>query len=101
MNERLFFSPFVQVRLRVVKDEVEDESNEKEPTAAPNDEELLMDIIVEMVTSALRAGTLTLKWSRYPDFPKFVSQKQVEPILPVHYDSMVTKSLSISKIATK
>jgi len=95
------FDGWPEVRLRVVKDQVnEDESTEKEPTAAPNDEELLMDIIVEMVTSALRAGTLTLKWSRYPDFPKFVSQKQVEPILPVHYDSMLdggTRLISVGK----
>lgn len=59
-----------------------------------SDEQLLLDIILEMVTSALRSGTNHLNWSRYPDFPRYIaSHHQAEPILPVHYDSMVHLSL--------
>jgi hypothetical protein len=47
-----------------------------------------------MVTAALRAATNQLHWSRYPDSPRFVpSVNPAEPILPVHYDSMVHDSL--------
>lgn len=43
-----------------------------------------------MVTAALRAATNQLNSSRYADLPRFVpSVNPAEPILPVHYDSMV------------
>lgn len=59
-----------------------------------NDELLLRDIIIEMVTSALRSATNHLKWTRYDNFPRFVpSVNPAEPILPVHYDSMVLSQL--------
>lgn len=62
----------------------------------PNsDEQLLQDIILEMVTSALRSSTNQLNGSRYADFPKFIpSANPAEPILPVHYDSMVWISVN-------
>ena len=60
-------------------------------SSAPNsDEQLLQDIIIEMVTAALRSATNQLNSSRYADVPRFVpSVNPAEPILPVHYDSMV------------
>ena len=62
-----------------------------ENNSAPNsDEQLLQDIIIEMVTAALRSATNQLNSSRYADVPRFVpSVNLAEPILPVHYDSMV------------
>ncbi len=71
-----------QVRLSIIKDETSGNVN--------SDEQLVQDIIIEMVTAALRAATNQLHWSRYPDAPRFVpSVNPAEPILPVHYDSMV------------
>ena len=50
-----------------------------------------------MVTSALRSSTNQLNGSRYGDFPKFTpSVNPAEPILPVHYDSMVGHVLDVS-----
>ena len=78
----------VKVRITTIKDEFA--SNTETPSTAANDEHILLDIIMEMVTSALRASTNEIIWTRYPDFPRFVpSHNPVEPILPVHYDSMV------------
>ena len=49
-----------------------------------------MDVILEMVTSALRTASTQLYMGRYADFPRFIpSVNPAEPILPVHYDSMV------------
>lgn len=73
-------------------------ANKEDPSQAPtstnggaaNDEQLLLDIILEMVTSALRSATTQLQMGRYGDFPRFTpSVNPAEPILPVHYDSMV------------
>ena len=60
-------------------------------SSAPNsDEQLLQDIIIEMVTAALRSATNQLNSSRYADVPRFVpSVNPAETILPVQYDSMV------------
>lgn len=92
--ELLLFSDVDQVRLRVLAGEA---SAAAEAAEAPTDEELLRDIVGEMATSALRSTTLALKWSRYVDFPKFAPQPhQPEPLLPVHYDSMVRSHWPLS-----
>lgn len=73
------------MRLSIIRDDRIASNN------APNsDEQLLQDIIIEMVTAALRSATNHLNASRYADLPRFVpSVNPAEPILPVHYDSMV------------
>ena len=80
-----------QVKITAMKDDLPSSQEVATPAAnTSSDEQLLLDIILEMVTSALRSGTNHLNWSRYPDFPRYVaSHQQAEPVLPVHYDSMV------------
>ncbi|XP_057372769.1 uncharacterized protein LOC130693609 [Daphnia carinata] len=80
------FDGWPDVRVSIIKDET--------ITSISNDEQLVQDIIIEMVTAALRAATNQLHTSRYPDTPRFVpSINPSEPILPVHYDSMLETRL--------
>lgn len=80
-----------QVRLSIAKDDIKTGGNQ-----LISDEQMLQDIIIEMVTAALRSATNHFNWSNYADAPRFVpSVNPAEPILPVHYDSMVYPILFI------
>lgn len=85
------FDGWPEVKITAMKDNLPSNVELVTPQAGnSSDEQLLLDIILEMVTSALRSGTNHLNWSRYPDFPRYIaSHHQAEPILPVHYDSML------------
>jgi len=85
------FDGWPEVKITAMKDDLPSSQEVATPAAnTSSDEQLLLDIILEMVTSALRSGTNHLNWSRYPDFPRYVaSHQQAEPVLPVHYDSML------------
>jgi len=90
-NAQVKFDGWPEVKITALKDDAE--TQPAKPSAASSsssNEQLLLDIILEMVTSALRSATNELNWSRYPEFPRFLpSHVQMEPILPVHYDSML------------
>ncbi|KAK2707133.1 hypothetical protein QYM36_014974 [Artemia franciscana] len=56
----------------------------------PKDELQVQDIVLETLTAAVRRSTLNLTMMDYDEFPNFVRPLLPnEPILPVHYDSMM------------
>lgn len=60
------------------------------------DEQHLQDVIIDIIATALRMSNVHLNLGMYPDFPRFARHQvqQASLSLPVHYDSMVSVSLS-------
>lgn len=56
------------------------------------DEQQLQDVVSEIVVLALRNTLVNLNLSVYPTCPRLIRQTATYgPILPVHYDSMVSQ----------
>lgn len=55
------------------------------------DEQQLQDVIIDIISTALRMSSVHLNLGMYPDFPRFSRHPiQAPHILPVHYDSMMS-----------
>ncbi|KAK3923680.1 Protein kinase C-like 3 [Frankliniella fusca] len=64
------------------------------------DEQQLQDVIIDIVSTAIRMSNVHLNLSMYPDFPQFSRHAVQAPhILPVHYDSMMSAPYSGGRAA--